>query len=132
VVSQKSGNKFGVAGTEPLIFKGELMVLAGFAPQGTCADALLENEGVLSKKVPQLRLIIEQCQIACGSITSNPATQQLVCHHHNKNLATELTTITTMQIATHKLTQEEVFSIVLYTHMTWNTVDKRVRTSSCN
>jgi len=52
-------------------------------PQGTCADALLESEGILSKKVPQLRFIIEQCQIACDSIMSSPAAHQLVCHHHH-------------------------------------------------
>jgi len=80
-VALQSSTKFGTAGSEPVIFKGSLMLPPGFAPQGTCADALLANEAFLIKKVPQLRFIIDECKIACGSIMTSPAAQQLVCQH---------------------------------------------------
>jgi hypothetical protein len=57
------------------------MLPPGFVPQGTCADVLLANEAVLSKKVPQLRFILGECKIACDSIMTSPAAQHLVCHH---------------------------------------------------
>jgi len=89
------GNKFGSTGKEPLVFKGPLELPRGFEFQRSCADALLENESVLCKKVPQLRFILKHCETACDSVMSSPAAKELV--------------------AAYGLTRDEVFSIVIYT-----------------
>lgn len=71
--------RFGTGESEAVTYKGMLGIAPNFVPAGTCKEIVLASASKLKSKIPLLEVIVDDCEIACGSIASSPDAHSLVC-----------------------------------------------------
>jgi len=62
---------------EPVASSGPFELPPSYQPAKRCVDTVLSYEPFMSTRVPQLRRIVEDCQIALTSISSTPANSDI-------------------------------------------------------